>query len=107
MKQKSKIKLDEDYEYVGISEEPEWAIRLLTGKYKETIVRYTQIKLESIDTAKEGEDDVTLGFAYHILNETVLPDDYNDEEAGQYFGDVLMAAIETGLDDGTAVLDER
>jgi hypothetical protein len=36
-----------------------------------------------------------------------LPDDYNEEALGQYLGDLLMVAIQNGMQDGTAVLNER
>ncbi|MDB4350227.1 hypothetical protein OAA38_00280 [bacterium] len=103
---KSKFKQDREFEFVGISENPEWAIRLLTGEFKEVIVRYDDIKIESLDET-DKESDLTLSFGYTILNDTVLPDDYDEEALGQYIGDLLMMAIQNGMEDGTAVLNER
>jgi hypothetical protein len=103
---KSKFKQDRDFEFVGITEEPKWAIRLLTGDYKDVIIRYDDIKVESLEEIAE-ESDLTLSFGYTILNDTVLPDDYNEEALGQYLGDLLMVAIQNGMQDGTAVLNER
>jgi hypothetical protein len=103
---KSKFKLDRDFEFVGITEEPKWAIRLLTGDYKDAIIRYNDVKVESLDEISE-ESDLTLSFGYTILNDTVLPDDYDEEALGQYIGDLLMTAIQNGMEDGTAVLNER
>ena len=63
------------------------------------------IRLYAEEIAEES--DLTLSFGYTILNDTVLPDDYNEEALGQYLGDLLMVAIQNGMQDGTAVLNER
>ena len=92
-----------DYEYVGIQDDPGWAIRNLGGKYDQAIVHYTNIKLHPINA--DGSE-LTLAFDFDILNPTVLPKDCSDDMLGQYLGDLLMVAIQTGLDNGTAELDE-
>jgi len=104
---KSKFERDVDYEFVGITESPEWAIRMLTGDYKEVIVRYDDIKVETLDESEDKNSGFTLSFGYTILNETALPEDYNENHLGQMLGDVLADAIQDGLEDGTAVLNER
>lgn len=92
-----------DYEYVGIQDDPGWAIRILGGKYDQAIAHYTNIKLHPINS--DGSE-LTLAFDFDILNPTVLPEDYSDDTVGQYLGDLLMVAIQTGLENGTAMLDE-
>ena len=104
---KLKFKKDVDYEFVGITESPEWAIRMLTGDYKEVIIRYDDIKIETLDESEDENSDFTLSFGYTILNETALSEDYNENHLGQMLGDVLASAIQDGLEDGTAVLNER
>lgn len=105
------MKLDTDYEYVGVQEEPGWAIRFLKGDYKGAIVRYNDIKVVDPETGDEPvigeENELTLSFAYALLNPTVLPEDYDVNKFGQYCGDVLIEAIHNGLEDGTAQIDER
>jgi hypothetical protein len=100
-----RFKENEDYEYVGITEEPGWAIHLLTGDYEDVIIHYTNIKVQPVEEAEE--DELTLSFEYNILNPTVVPANVKEYKMSQYFGDVLMSAISTGLKNGTAILDER
>jgi hypothetical protein len=106
---KSKYKKDDDYEFVGITEDPKWAIRFLKGEYKEVIIRYDDVKLETANgKIPENEDEeLTLSFGYTILNNSALSESYDDNVAGQYFGDVLMDALMSGLEEGTTILNER
>ena len=97
---------DVDYDFVGIHEEPGWAIQLLTGKYKGIVSRYDNIKLAP-DTKSIEPDDLTLEFGFTILEATNVPEDIDENDLGQYLGDVLMVAIQTGLQDGTAQINER
>ena len=103
-----RIKEDRDYEYVGISDDPGWAIRLLTGTYDQAIIHYTKIKLVPITNNKgeNVEQETTLSFDYNVLNPTVLPEGELEPDLGSYLGDVLMVAIQTGLDNGTATIDD-
>jgi len=97
---------DVDYDFVGIHEEPGWAIQLLTGKYKGIVSRYDNIKLAP-DTKSIEPDDLTLEFGFTILEATNVPEDIDENDLGQYLGDVLMVAIQNGLQDGTAQINER
>jgi len=108
---KSNDTISEDYEFIGISEDPGWAIRLLTSKWKNVIVHYEDIRLTSEDgTPKDifkDDDDIKLSFTYNILNSGILPENNNTDKMGEKLGKILMHAIMQGLEDGTAVLNER
>lgn len=92
---------DRDYEYVGIADDPGWAIQLKTGSFQEAIIHYKRIEVVPVN-----DEETTLSFDYNVLNPTILAEDIDTEKLGQYCGDVLMVAIQTGLEKGTATLDD-
>jgi hypothetical protein len=105
------MKLDINYEYVGVEEEPGWALHFLDGDFKGAIVRYNEIKIVDPENSEnnplEEENEFTLSFEFALLNPTVLAENYDTKAFEQYCGDVLIEAIMNGLEDGTAEINER
>ena len=102
-------KKDVDYEFVGINVEPQWAIRILKGKYKNIVVKFDDMKLGAEDgnPLEEGfEDgvDYTLSFNYNILE---TEGEVDTEGLDNFLGDTLMNAINDGLEDGTAKIESE
>jgi len=105
-------KKDVDYEFVGIDDEPKWAVRILKGKFKDNVVKYDNIKIESVggvEVKDEFEDgvDYNVAFNYNLLRTNEKKKLINEEEFGQVLGDILMNAISDGLEDGTAKIESE
>ena len=103
---------DKHYEFVGIDAEPKWAIRILKGKFKEIVVKYDDIKIETAEGVELGENfqdgvDYNVAFSYNLLRASKKDKEVNEEELGQFLGDILMNAINDGLEDGTAKIESE
>lgn len=95
---------NEDYQLVPVADDPDgWEVRLLTGPFPETIIRYGNVRLDGQDT----EDDVQIRFGFAVIStpESDLTSENTDLQA--FAGDVLHAIICQGLEDGTLMTKPR
>ena len=94
---------NEDYQLVPVTDDPDgWDVRLLTGPYPETIIRYGNVHLDG-----RGDDDVLIKFGFAV---TSSPDpDLTSENAElqEFAGDVLHAIVCQGFEDGTLMTRPR
>jgi len=88
-------KEDVDYELLAGPEEKNIYLRIKSGEYKDMVLYYYDVSI-----SEEAEDDVTLGFSYHIMSEQDKMNDTDEEAFGEYLGDLLSATIINGLTDG-------
>jgi len=97
------MKENEDYVLIpakGIADNDQaWDIRILTGEFNETVIRFGNVQLDGINDR--------LKFNFIVV---LAPSDYINEKneglqavAGSILEDLLVRAVE----DGTAIIDEK
>lgn len=88
-----------DYELVPSDEDDQaWNVRLLTGPFNETVLRFGAISLN-----EEG----VMSFNFHVVTS---PDPELTTEAvelQEYAGDLLQAIIRDGIETGSVITKEK
>ena len=84
-----------DFNYViPESEETTVGIKLLTGKYIDTIYQYGKVKFE-----EEKTGDVYLNFIYNIIESPMDKSDLEkSEEFKNHIGDILVSIMSENID---------
>ena len=89
-----------DYELIPSEEDGQaWNVRLLTGSFTETVLRFGSISFNEIE---EG----MMSFNFHIV---YSPDENLTTEVvelQEYAGDLLQAIIRDGIESGSVITKE-
>tara|TARA_B100001287_G_scaffold14242_1_gene10728 strand:- start:2136 stop:2432 length:297 start_codon:yes stop_codon:yes gene_type:complete len=90
-----------DYELIPHEEDEQaWAVRLLTGPYVETVIKFGAI---SFNRVEEGV--MTFNFTIVSSPDTELTTE--DIDFQDYVGNVLEAVIRDGMETGSVVAREK
>lgn len=88
-----------DYELVPSDEDDQaWNVRLLTGPFNETVLRFGAISLN-----EEG----IMSFNFHIVSSPDPELTTEIVELQEYAGDVLQAIIRDGMETGSVITKEK
>lgn len=94
---------NEDFELIPAKDVPDneqaWDVRILTGEFNETIIRYGNVQLD-------GKND-ELKFNFMVV---LAPSDYITEdnvELQETVGRILESILLRAFEDGSAIIDER
>jgi hypothetical protein len=95
------VKENVDYELIpaDVDNEQAWDIRILTGEFNETVIRFGNI---AVDGTKDA-----LTYNFFVVQ---APSEYiveSNEDLQSTAGEILIDIIERGIEDGSVVLDER
>ena len=90
-----------DYELipVDVDNEQAWDIRILTGEFNETVIRFGNI---AVDGTKD-----TLTYNFFVVQ---APSEYiveSNEDLQSTAGEILIDIIERGIEHDSVILDER
>lgn len=90
-----------DYELIPAEDDEQaWAVRILTGDYVETVLRYGAIGFNQ-------EEEGVMTFNFGVISS---PDpDLTSENADlqEYAGDLLQAIIRDGIESGSVMMREK
>ena len=90
-----------DYELIPAEDDEQaWAVRILSGDFVETVIRYGSI---SFNEAEEGM--MTFNFAVISSPDPELTTE--NVELQDYAGDLLQAIIRDGIESGSVITKER
>lgn len=78
-----------DYELVPMKDDNIFALKLLTGEFKDIVYSYNRC------TVEDNEDHATLSFEYDIIEN--IDNNYDVKQFEQYIGDILLNLIEKQL----------
>lgn len=91
-----------DYELIPAEEDDQaWAVRILSGDYVETVIRYGTISV------KEENDQGILSFDFTIVSSPDPDLTSDNKELQQYVGDVLQAVIRDGIESGSVLTRDK
>ena len=91
-----------DYAIVPVeSNEAGWDVRLMTGEYVETVLRFGNIRID-------GQGDHTqMKFDFNVIYSPIEGLNSDDDEGlQQYAGDILLSVISQGMKDNALVIDD-
>ena len=89
-----------DYELIPHDEDEQaWAVRLLTGSYVETVIKFGAI---SFNRVEEG----VMTFSFSIVSSPDPELTTEDVDFQDYVGDVLQAVIRDGMETGSVMTRE-
>ncbi len=89
-----------DYELIPHDEDEQaWAVRLLTGSYVETVIKFGAI---SFNRVEEG----VMTFNFTIVTSPDPELTTEDVDFQDYVGDVLQAVIRDGMETGSVMTRE-
>jgi hypothetical protein len=99
--EETKIISTEDYQLVESNDVEFYGIKLLTGKWKDVVYIYGQVKIKESPEL----DIATLGFTYNIQEAGGFEEEdlINDIHFRNYIGGVLQNVIEESLDNGAVI----
>ena len=99
--EETKIISTEDYQLVESNDVEFYGIKLLTGKWKDVVYIYGQVKIKESPEL----DIATLGFTYNIQEAGAFEEEdlINDIHFRNYIGGVLQNVIEESLDNGAVI----
>lgn len=90
-----------DYELIPAEEDEQaWAVRILTGDYVETVIRYGAISFNEVE-----EGVMTFNFAVISSPDPELTTE--DVSFQEYVGDLLQAIIRDGVESGSVLTREK
>ena len=86
-----------DYELIPAEEdEHAWAVRVLSGDYVETVLRFGTISMNRVE---EG----VLTFDFTVISSPDPNLSTEDESLQEYAGDLLQAIIRDGIESGSII----
>ena len=91
-----------DYQLVlpeDVDNEQAWDVRILTGLFAETVIRFGNIVADGITESSR--------FSFIVISSPDDELDETDEELQYVAGDILSSVLERGAQEGSLVLDER
>ena len=90
-----------DYELIpDPSDEQAWNVRILTGPYVETVIKFGAIAFNELE---EG----TISFNFHIVYSPDFDLTTDDVPFQEYAADVLQAIIRDGIESGSVITKEK
>lgn len=90
-----------DYELIPAEDDEQaWAVRILSGDFVETIIRYGAI---SFNEAEEG----VMTFNFAIISSPDPELTTEDVSFQEYVGDLLQAIIRDGVESGSVLTREK
>lgn len=93
----------EDYTLIPIEGVDQgWDVRLDTGPYPETVIRFGPISLDGKTT-----DDVIMHYRFDIMSSPNKELTVDDIDLQEFVGDVLFTIVRGGIEDGTLLAKER
>lgn len=91
-----------DYELVPAADDDQaWAVRILTGNYVETVLRYGTISVQ------EENDEAILSFDFQVVQSPDPDLTANDADLQEYAGDLLQAIVRDGIESGSILTREN
>lgn len=94
---------DEDYTLIPVEGvEQGWDVRLETGPYPETVIRFGPISFDG-----KTSDDVIMHYRFDIMSSPNPDLTKDDNELQEFVGDVLFTIIRGGIEDGTLLAKEK
>jgi len=92
---------NEDYQLVESNDVEFYGVKLLTGKWKNIVYVYGQVKIKESPEL----DIATLGFTYNIQDSAGFEEDdlINDIHFRNYIGGILQNVMEESLDNGAVI----
>ena len=91
-----------DYSIVPVeSNEAGWDVRIMTGEYVETVLRFGNIRIDG-----KGEE---ARMKYDFVVQYSPIDGLNSDEdvaLQEYAGDILLSVIKQGMEDNALVIDD-
>lgn len=86
-----------DYELIPAEEDEQaWAVRVLSGDYVETVLRFGTISMNRVE---EG----VLTFDFTVISSPDPNLSTEDESLQEYAGDLLQAIIRDGIESGSII----
>ena len=86
-----------DYELIPAEEDEQaWAVRVLSGDYVETVLRFGTISMNRVE---EG----VLTFDFTVISSPDPKLSTEDESLQEYAGDLLQAIIRDGIESGSII----
>ena len=93
----------EDYTLIPVEGHAQaWDVRLETGPYPETVIRFGPISLDGKTT-----DDVIMHYRFDIMSTPAEGLTTDDIDLQEFVGDVLFTIVRGGIEDGTLLAKER
>ena len=91
-----------DYSIVPVeSNEAGWDVRVMTGEYVETVLRFGNIRIDGQSADAQMRFDFVVRYSpIEGLNSE------DDEELQRYAGDILLSVISQGMKDNALVIDD-
>ena len=86
-----------DYELIPAEEDEQaWAVRVLSGDYVESVLRFGTISMNSVE-------EVVLTFDFTVISSPDPNLSTEDESLQEYAGDLLQAIIRDGIESGSII----
>tara|TARA_R110000772_G_scaffold125669_1_gene232506 strand:- start:367 stop:684 length:318 start_codon:yes stop_codon:yes gene_type:complete len=90
-----------DYTIVPVEgSEAGWDVRILTGEYVETTMRFGNIRIDG-----EGEEP-DMSFNFKVTYSPIEDLTSEDEDLQRYAGDVLLSVISRAIKENALVIDD-
>lgn len=90
-----------DYELIPAEDDEQaWNVRVLTGPYNETVLRFGSI---SINETNEG----ILTFNFYVVSSPDPDLTTENVDLQEYAGDLLQAIIRDGIETGSTITKEK
>lgn len=92
------MKENKDYELTPSDTDDSWHVRILTGDYVETVVKFGSISFNEV------AEHLSFNFTIVSSPDIITEDDKNLQE---YCGRILEDIIEKGIEDGSVGMKDR
>ena len=93
------MKENEDYQLIALDNEETWGVRITSGMYIETVIKFGTIRLN------ESQDNMSFNFeVYSSPDSSLTPE---NEDLQLYCTKLLESIIMEGIEEGTVELQEN
>lgn len=92
------MKENKDYELIPSDTDEAWHVRILTGDYVETVVKFGSISFNEV------ADHLSFNFTI-VSSPDIITED--DKKLQEYCGRILEDIIEKGIEDGSVGMKDR
>jgi len=95
------LKENIDYQLVPAPDhDQDWAVRVLTGDYVETVLKYGAIGFNE-------EEEGLMTFNFEVVESPDTDLSAADEDLQEYAGDLLQQIIKQAIEEGTLITKEK
>ena len=95
------LKENIDYQLVPAPDhDQDWAVRVLTGDYVETVLKYGAIGFNE-------EEEGLMTFNFEVVESPDTDLTAADEDLQEYAGDLLQQIIKQAIEEGTLITKEK